>query len=303
MKRFRFIAATLFATLLLNGGCTGRRTSANAGGETVACDGTSETGVSEPPAAATTADTAVRGEIRRDGSRKRWGPFVENDTTFLFVHEYPLGGDTNRFKVFIRKGPQPADIPNFSDLSPQNAPQWKDFTDQLRSIKKTHPEPLSRHALLEGLPRSWTPVRIFRGKCYVDGFNPYPVRISDSLFVRETMDGPYPSLIDTVRRIAPTHYRLATTTRFDGIDRVDIRIVDTVRKIAVFTFTNDENSQKTETLYVPFETGREMDMVDFYSLELPEDEVEWDEIDFEALVSGAAALPDSTPKTAQTNNE
>lgn len=303
MKRLRFIAATLFAALLLNGGCTGRRTSANDGGEAVACDGTSETGVSELPAAAALADTAVRGEIRRDGSRKQWGPFVENDTTFLFVHEYPLGDDTNRFKVFIRKGPQPADIPNFSNLSPQNASQWKDFTAQLRSIKKTHPEPLSRHASLEGLPSSWTPVRIFRGKCYVDGFNPYPVWISGSLFVRETMDGPYPSLIDTVRRIAPTHYRLATTTRFDGIDRVDIRIVDTVRKIAVFSFTNDENSQKTETLYVPFETGREMDMVDFYSLELPEDEVTWDEIDFEALVSGAAALPDSTPKTAQTNNE
>lgn len=301
MKRFRFIAATLFAALLLNGGCTGRRTPGNAGGEAVPCDATSETGVSEPVAKPVTplADTAVRTEISRDGSRKRWGPFVENDTTFLFIHEYPLGGDTNRFKIFIRKGPQPANIPNFSDLSPQNAPLWRDFTAQLRTIKKTHPEPLPRHSALEGVPHGWTPVRIFRGKCYVDGFNPYPVWISDSLFIRETMDGPYPSLIDTVRRIAPTHYRLATTTRFGGIDRVDIRIVDTVRKIAVFTFTNDENSQKTETLYVPFETGLAMDMVDYYSLELPEDEVEWDDIDFEALVSGAAALPDSNPKTEQ----
>lgn len=293
MKRSQLTAATI-AALLLMAGCTGRRTSANTGGETAPGSATPETSVSMPSAAAATDATTGR-----NGSRKRWGPFVENDTTFLFVHEYPLGGDTNRFKVFIRKGPQPADIPNFSDLSPQNAPLWKDFTDQLRTIKKTHPEPLLRHASLEGAPSSWTPVRIFRGKCYVDGFNPYPLWISDSLFIRATMDGPYPSLIDAAQRIDPTHFRLRTASRFDGIDRVDIRIVDTVRKIAVFTFTNDENSQKIETLYIPFETGREMNMVDFDSLELPEDEVAWDEIDFEALISGSAALPDSNLKTAQ----
>lgn len=42
-------------------------------------------------------------------------------------------------------------------------------------------------------------------------------------------------------------------------------------------------------LYAPFETGLEMDMVDFYSLELPEDEVQWDEIDFETLIAGKAS--------------
>lgn len=295
MKRSQLTAATI-AALLLMAGCTGRRTSANAGDGTVPGSATPENAVSEPSATAATAPDDTTG---RDGNGKRWGPFVENDTTFLFVHEYPLGNDTNRFKVFIRKGPQPADIPNFSDLSPQNATQWKDFTAQLRLIKKTHPEPLPRYAALEGLPHGWTPVRIFRGNCYIDGFNPYPVWISDSLFVRATMDGPYPLLIDAARRIDPTHFSLRTATRFGGFDRVDIRIVDTVRRIAVFSFGNEENPLRSHSLYVPFETGREMDMVDFDSLELPEDEVAWDEIDFEALVSGAAALPDSTPKTAQ----
>lgn len=46
-----------------------------------------------------------------------------------------------------------------------------------------------------------------------------------------------------------------------------------------------------------------MDMVDFYSLELPDDEVEWDEIDFGALISGAAPLREADPKTDKTNNE
>ena len=111
----------------------------------------------------------------RDGSSKRWGPFVENDTTFLFVHEYLIGSDTNRYKVFIRKGPQPNDIPNFASLSPQNESAWKDFTDLLHTLKKRRPGPLAHHAALAGLPHSWTPVRSFRGSYYVNCFNPYPV--------------------------------------------------------------------------------------------------------------------------------
>ena len=246
---------------------------------------------------------ASRTRTGRDGSTERRGPFVENDTTFLFVHEYPLGSDTNRYKVFIRKGPQPNDIPNFASLSPQNETQWKDFTDMLHMLKKRHPGPLLRHTALEGLPHSWTPVRSFQGNYYVNGFNPYPVWISDSLFVRQTMDGPWPSRISAAERIAPMHYRLRTTAGYDGIDQVDIYLVDSVRRTAVFAFSNDRKTEQFQSLYVPFETGIGMDMVDFYSLELPDDEVEWDEIDFGALISGAAPLREADPKTDKTNNE
>lgn len=313
MNRSRSAAIAAFAVLLLAAGCKGRRAAGDTASGAVVDRTTTEAAAPEPTGAgeATPFEKAsspqmttapVRTWIGPDGSRKRWGPFVENDTTFLFVHEYPLGSDTNRYKVFIRKGPQPDSSPNFTDLSPRNATQWKDFTAQLRTIKKRHPEPLRRHSALKEVSGGWTPVRIFRGNCYVDCFNPYPVWISDSLFIRESMDGPSPSPIDTAQRIAPTHYRLRTTGR-DGNDRVDIHIVDTVRTIAVFTFGNEENPLRAQSLYVPFETGRAMDRIDFYSLELPEDEVEWDDIDFEALISGAAALPDSNPKTAQNNNQ
>ena len=229
---------------------------------------------------------------------------MENDTTFLFVHEYFIGSDTNRYKVFIRKGPQPNDIPNFASLSPQNESAWKDFTDLLHTLKKRRPGPLAHHAALAGLPHSWTPVRSFRGSYYVNCFNPYPVWISDSLFVRQTMDGPRPSRISAAERIAPTHYRLRTTAGDDGIDRVDIYLVDTVCRMAVFAFSNDRKTERFQSLYVPFETGLEMDMIDFHSLELPdESEVEWDETDFEALISGTVPLRETDPKTDKTNNE
>ena len=310
MKHARFIAATVLAALLL-AGCTGRRTAGDAADKASAGDGTSETAVSTPeptgeetPAGERSPLAASRTWTGSDGSSKRWGPFAENDTTFLFVHEYLIGSDTNRYKVFIRKGPQPNDIPNFASLSPQNESAWKDFTDLLHTLKKRRPGPLAHHAALAGLPHSWTPVRSFRESYYVNCFNPYPVWISDSLFVRQTMDGPRPSRISAAERIAPTHYRLRTTAGDAGIDRVDIYLVDTVCRMAVFAFSNDRKTERFQSLYVPFETGLEMDMIDFHSLELPdESEVEWDETDFEALISGAVPLRETDPKTDKTNNE
>ena len=211
MKHARFIAATVLAALLL-AGCTGRRTAGDAADKASAGDGTSETAVSTPdptgeetPAGERSPLAASRTWTGRDGSSKRWGPFVENDTTFLFVHEYLIGSDTNRYKVFIRKGPQPNDIPNFASLSPQNESAWKDFTDLLHTLKKRRPGPLAHHAALAGLPHSWTPVRSFRGSYYVNCFNPYPVWISDSLFVRQTMDGPRPSRISAAERLSLIH--------------------------------------------------------------------------------------------------
>lgn len=307
MKHSRFIAATALTALLL-AGCTGRCTAGNAA-DRAAGDGTSETAVSAPdpagerPSGERLPHAASRTWSGRDGSSKRWGPFEENDTTFLFVHEYLIGSDTNRYKVFIRKGPQPNDIPNFASLSPQNESAWKDFTDQLHTLRKRHPGSLTHHAALTGLSHSWTPVRSLRGSYYVNGFNPYPVWISDSLFVRQTIDGQRPSRISTAERIAPTHYRLRTTAGDGGGELVDIYLVDTACRMAVFAFSNDRKTELLQSLYVPFETGLEMDKIDFHSLELPdESEVEWDETDFGALISGAAPLREADSKTDKTNN-
>ena len=77
------------------------------------------------------------------------------------------------------------------------------------------------------------------------------------------MDGPCPSPIEAAERISPTHYRLRTSAGYSGIDRVEIHIVDTIRKIAVFAFCYENNKTCFHALYTPFETGLEMDMVDF----------------------------------------
>lgn len=115
------------------------------------------------------------------------------------------------------------------------------------------------------------------------------------------MDGPFPARIDAAERLSPTHYRLRTTAGYSDTDQLDIHIVEPGRKVAVFSFSNDEKTDVFHVLYVPFETGLGMDLVDFYSLELPEDEVEWDEIDFESLISGAESHPTETDRKTEKN--
>lgn len=134
MKTF----ASFFLLVSLAASCTGRRTALPA---------------AEAPAPETAIPTeaAAAGEttwVCENGIRKRWGPFTENDTTFLFVEEYPLGEETIRCKVFIRKGPQSAENKGFIRLSPQNGAVWEDFRRQLRTVKKSRPQPLVRHAVL-----------------------------------------------------------------------------------------------------------------------------------------------------------
>ena len=146
MKKFIpfILAVSLFA------GCLGRRTPDSAADATVADVRIPEANTKSDPA----GEGSDAGDwIYRNGGRKRWGPFVERDTTFLFVEEYPIGSDTNHYRVFIRRAPQPADNVNFTVLSPQNERDWNEFASILRGIKKSHPEPLPRHAALKDLPQ------------------------------------------------------------------------------------------------------------------------------------------------------
>ncbi len=293
--------APVFLVVLLFAGCMSRRSAHTVANRSVDAP---EIVIPEPATAEEKqldADADAGAWIYQNGGRRRWGPFVERDTTFLFVEEYPLGDDTNHYKVFIRKAPQPTDNANFTRLSPQNEREWNDFTYMLHELKKSCPEPFPRHAALKELPSSWTPVRSFGGKYYVDGFNPYPKWISDSLFVSQFMDGPYPSPIEAAERISPVHYCLRTSAGYSDVSQVDIHLVDTVRTIAVFTFCNEEKTICFHALYAPFETGLEMDMVDFHSLELPVDEVKWDDTDFEALIAGkVSAAANKSPEKYKT---
>ena len=65
--------------------------------------------------------------------------------------------------------------------------------------------------------------------------------------------------------------------------------MDSVRKIAVFAFSNDNDSREKPLfygLYAPLETARELDLVEWDFTDLPDgNEIEWDRLDFETMIA------------------
>lgn len=276
---------SIFIFGLLFAGCMGRRTT---DANTDNSAGTSGSAVVRTLAAAACDSLPEADPANRNFERH--GPFVENDTTFLYQSSaYDSRYDyTSYCRVFIERNRQSPSYRLLDSCSTPTYDEWNRaaFAQSLLSLKERHPEPLPVHSLGE-CPRVWIPVSSFRSVYYVDMLDWYPVWICDSLFVRQMMDGPYASLIEAFERVDPTHYRFRTTAGYRDVQQVDLFIVDSVRKTAVFAFGNDgRNEPLYYGLYAPLETAREMDLVEWECSELPDgDEVDWDKPDFEELIA------------------
>ena len=109
------------------------------------------------------------------------GALRGQDTTFLFVEEYPIGSDTNHYRVFIRRAPQPADNVNFTVLSPQNERTGTNSPPYFAGSKK--PSGAASASCRTGrTAASWTPVRSF-GEALLRRWPPpircgFPIRCS-----------------------------------------------------------------------------------------------------------------------------
>ena len=279
---------SIFLIGFLCAGCLGRRTT----------NDNSDNGTATDSAVVATASAPASDSISRADTANRTftrhGPFVENDTTFLFQSsDYnPYGGYIRHCRAYIDKNRDSeshrlldaCSTPDYDDWSRDN------FAQSLDILKKErHPGSFPVHSL-QDCPRTWIPIDSYRGEYYVDMLYWYPIWINDSLFVRQMMDGPYPSVIDAFERIDPAHYRFRTTAGYPDVQQADIFIVDSVRKIAVFAFSNDNDSRKKPLfygLYAPLETARELDLVEWDFTDLPDgDEIAWDRLDFEAMIAG-----------------
>ena len=216
---------------------------------------------------------------------------MENDTTFLYQSSVydPEHDRTSHCRAYIEMNRESESYRLLASCTTPGYNDWNrdSFAQYLELLKEQHPEPLPVYSLQE-CPRAWIPICSYRGKYYVDMLYWYPIRITESLFVRQMMDGPFPSIIDAFERIDPTHYCFRTTAGYLDIQQVDVYIVDPVRKIAVFAFSGEEpENPRYLGLYAPPETVREMDLIEWDFTESPDgDEIDWDEPDYEALIAG-----------------
>lgn len=257
---------------------------------------------SRPPEIAA-ADSAKRTTHDVRMYEKR-GPFMENDTLFLYKSTLyaPESDLTFHYTAYVEQNPQSAPYRELEARSSLDSREGeRDLAEQRKLLKKRFPGPFPVQPLRD-CPRRWIPVNSFQGRYYVDMEHLRPVWISDSLYIRSTTDGPVPSVIRSFEREGPDHFRFRTADRFGGTRTVDLYLLDTVRKIAVFATRCQDSEPVRYGLYAPYETACELDLVVWETTEMPAgDEIAWDPIPFEELIGGQTSLPrgDGTEKTEQ----
>jgi hypothetical protein len=97
--------------------------------------------------------------------------------------------------------------------------------------------PARKHFIIpEQLPRNWVPLYFYYGNWYTyvpcDGWNRYYFRITDSLTIDGTGEGPEPGVIKKVTRLSANRYEIIRKTYWTG-SRLLIDIINPEKGIAL----------------------------------------------------------------------
>lgn len=271
----RSLTPALLLPLLL--GCTGRSAQPDSGRP-------AHTPAAAIPALADTLpadDGADRGTIMREV------PFLRNDT--LFFYDYSHRDTTNGFldfcRVFVDKNRLSANYSRIQQLAaPDSEQNRRDFEELTVALRAEYPSAIRRHDL-RGCPGTWLQLALVDGEYYLDELHMYPIAITDSLFVEQTQEGPWPSLLETFERPAPDHYRFRTRGLRGEERSFDLYLTDTIRQVAVLA--EHEGDATRYQLLTAGEFPPPFDLLVWESSEMPTgDEIRRDTLDFEALIAG-----------------
>lgn len=215
---------------------------------------------------------------------KRKGPFIENDTTFLYRFSTNAHGYYDYEDIYIEKDRQSE---SYQQTLKRASTYLLDDHDQTqytffyKLLKEKHPLPLTQHSLAD-LPKAWMRLRSFQNTYYINDLDIYNLCwFNDSLYIKHDMEGPVLSAIYSFEQITPTHYHfvLAQGTIRWGLD---LQIIDSERKIAVFT---PSGKRKEKILYVAQETAHLFDLINWKaSYPIDNTHIDFDKIDFDTLL-------------------
>lgn len=219
------------------------------------------------------------------GQRLPAGAFMRNDTLFFLDDEHvESDGFRTILKVYVETDRNSKAFRRFCGVAaPDSEYNRSAFEANLRHLRKKVPEALKRHDL-HGCPTMWLPLCSVGGRYYFDGLNPYPISITDSLFVHQYMDGPWPARIDGFELSEPGHYRFLTTSLNGERNEIDLCMIDTLRRIAVLRELH--GSDATFRLLAASEPVDRFDLLVWECNDLPNgDEIPVDTIDFDRLLA------------------
>ena len=162
-----------------------------------------------------------------------------------------------------------------------------DSTTYFEGLKNLTKNKFQTHSISNQFPRKWIALYEYNKDFYTyhpsDFGNHFKFQITDTTTIDFTMEGPEPSLILSVKQISSNKIELTRKNYWQG-RRVTINIIDTVKGIAIFTFS--------QTKYIPYvqkilmvsaDKANMFKTIVNYCATDKRDEFNFDKIDFEQL--------------------
>lgn len=156
------------------------------------------------------------------------------------------------------------------------------YFDQLTTL-----QPIKKIAL-NNIPKKWIALYQLKGKYYL--YRPaefgshYRFELTDSTTIDFTMEGPEPSRLNKISFVSPTQVIIERTNYWEG-NAVNIKMVDTEKGIAVFTYSSTKhNKEGYQILMVDAGKAHLYPIVVNFCETDKQPEFNFDEIDFKALM-------------------
>lgn len=163
-----------------------------------------------------------------------------------------------------------------------------DSTQYFYQLKGLKPLINDGSSLRSKFPRKWIALHELKGRFYLywpsDFGYHFRFEITDSTTIDFTMEGPEPSRLDKVSLLSPTHL-IISRINFSQSESVDIKIIDTAKGIAIFTFSPtkyDKNGY--QILMVDKAKAFQYPIIVNYCSTDKQQEYQFDEIDFKSLL-------------------
>lgn len=172
--------------------------------------------------------------------------FKQNDTLF-FVREL---NDSLYHRVFIDTNKKSAFYTYVSDfnISGFDIDTYKRSLNYLYS-KKLTPKKLA----LTNIPREWVRLETYKGQIYVyspaDYYSHYKVKITDSLWIDWTGEGPEATYIQKLTLLASSTYQFTLKSQMYPYREILIRYIDEQKGIALFQIKRYNPDVKKQEVY------------------------------------------------------
>lgn len=153
-----------------------------------------------------------------------------------------------------------------------------------------------RHFKTKDLPAQWLPLYQYKGSYYLyapsDWGNVNQRIVSDSLLIYRYIDGFYPYVITSLKKISRTEYEIKSKDYMNNEDvlvkpeELKITIIDPKQKIAVWAYKESAADEVRYRLFVPAANARHFDLIVNHGRQKEMEFEGFEAIDFKKLLAG-----------------